>query len=87
MPGILDSKGILSRVPYQGLPTFWRAEHTQDLTGADFAVFGLTGFCVSFSGFLGRRLACQPLRAPHKDCSRLLQIEIYRDCNLPKTYR
>ncbi|MBL0189521.1 MAG: agmatinase [Candidatus Obscuribacter sp.] len=41
MAGILDSKGILSRVPYQGIPTFWRAEYTQNLDDVDFAVYGV----------------------------------------------
>jgi agmatinase len=41
MAGILDSNSILARVPYQGIPTFWRAEHTQDLTDVDFAVYGV----------------------------------------------
>lgn len=41
MAGILDSKTILGRIPYQGIPTFWRAEHTQDLRDVDFAVYGV----------------------------------------------
>ncbi|MBP9094307.1 agmatinase [bacterium] len=41
MSGILDSKTILGRIPYQGIPTFWRAEHTQDLSGAEFVVYGV----------------------------------------------
>lgn len=41
MAGILDSNSILHRVPYQGVPTFWRAPHTQDLTGAQLVVYGV----------------------------------------------
>lgn len=41
MPGILDQGSFLSRVPYQGIPTFWRAAHTQDLDTADLAVYGV----------------------------------------------
>ena len=41
MAGILDEKGIKNRIPYQGLVTFWRAKHTQDLSEADFVVYGV----------------------------------------------
>ena len=41
MAGILDSKSALGRIPYQGIPTFWRAEHTQDLSDAQLVVYGV----------------------------------------------
>ena len=41
MGGLLSKEGIGKRVPYQGLPTFWRTEYTQDLEGADLAVYGV----------------------------------------------
>jgi agmatinase len=39
--GILDSTGILGRIPYSGIPTFWRSEHTRELEGVDLAVYGV----------------------------------------------
>ncbi len=41
MAGILQKEGIAKRVPYQGLVTFWRCDHTQNLEGADLAVYGI----------------------------------------------
>lgn len=41
MAGMLDSKTVLDRVPYQGIVTFARAEHTRNLEGADLAVYGV----------------------------------------------
>ena len=32
---------ILRRLPYQGLTTFWRSSHTQEVAGADVAVYGI----------------------------------------------
>jgi len=29
----------MGRIPYQGLVTFWRAAHTQDLKDVDLAVY------------------------------------------------
>lgn len=39
--GILGKEGIGNRIPYQGLPTFWRSEYTQDLEGVELAVYGV----------------------------------------------
>ncbi len=41
MADILRKEGIAKRVPYQGMVTFWRCEHTQNLEGADLAVYGI----------------------------------------------
>jgi agmatinase len=37
----IDPATMLGRIPYQGLVTFWRAPYTQDLDGADVAVYGV----------------------------------------------
>jgi agmatinase len=37
----VDPAPILPRLPYQGLLTFWRAPHTQNLDGVDVAVYGV----------------------------------------------
>lgn len=41
MPGLLDQASLLRRVHYQGLVTFWRADYSQDLGEAEFAVYGV----------------------------------------------
>ncbi|HEY9677016.1 MAG TPA: agmatinase [Drouetiella sp.] len=41
MAGILSREGIANRIPYQGLPTFWRSEYTHNLDAADLAVYGV----------------------------------------------
>lgn len=41
MAGILERDGVAKRIPYQGLPTFWRADHTRELEGVDLAVYGV----------------------------------------------
>jgi agmatinase len=41
MAEYIDPATILRRIPYQGLLTFWRAPHTQDLDGVDIAVYGV----------------------------------------------
>lgn len=40
MAGILDTSVLARTAPYHGIPTFWRAEHTQDLEGVELAVYG-----------------------------------------------
>jgi agmatinase len=32
---------MMGRIPYQGIPTFWHAPHTQDLNGIEFVVYGV----------------------------------------------
>lgn len=50
MEGMLArDEAMLARVPYQGLVTFWRAPHTQDLEGADLAVYGIPFDCEIFN--------------------------------------
>jgi agmatinase len=49
MADVLSRKGIASRVPYQGLVTFWRAPHTQELDDVDFAVYGVPFDCEIFN--------------------------------------
>ncbi len=39
--GFLDKKSFKSRISYQGITSFWRADYSQDLTTADFAVYGI----------------------------------------------
>ena len=39
--GFLDKKSFKSRIPYQGITSFWRADYSQDLATADFAVYGV----------------------------------------------
>ena len=39
--GFLDKKSFKSRIPYQGITSFWRADYSQDLANADFAVYGV----------------------------------------------
>lgn len=41
MPEYIDPTTILRRLPYQGLVTFWRARHTQDVGEVDVAVYGV----------------------------------------------
>jgi agmatinase len=37
----IDPATMLGRIPYQGLVTFWRSPHTQELDGAHVAVYGV----------------------------------------------
>jgi agmatinase len=46
---------------YAGLPTFWRAPHTQDLTGVDIAVMGVP-FDIGVSNRPGARLGPRAIR-------------------------
>jgi agmatinase len=39
--GFLDKKSFKTRIPYQGITSFWRADYSQDLGNADFAVYGI----------------------------------------------
>lgn len=41
MDGPLSSGGIGGRIPYQGIVTFWRAPHTQELNDVDLVVYGV----------------------------------------------
>lgn len=49
MSDVLKSEGIAARIPYQGLVTFWRAPHTQDLENVDLAVYGIPFDCDIFN--------------------------------------
>ena len=45
MADILSRESMATRVPYQGLVTFWRSPHTQDLDDVDLAIYGVPFDC------------------------------------------
>jgi agmatinase len=73
MPEHIDPATILRRLPYQGLVTFWRAPHTQDLGAVDVAVYGVP-FDAGTSNRPGARFGPRAIR--EQSC----YVGIYDQC-------